>query len=654
VSDDGKNSATGRQLAAGTHLGPYRMETLLGAGGMGEVYRAFDTRLHRIVAIKVLAPEKFRDPEHKRRFLQEARAASALNHTNIVTLYDIDSHQEFEFLVMEYVPGRPMNQVLGGKTLPLAETLDYGTQIASALVAAHTKGIVHRDIKPANLILTPESSVKILDFGLAKVATNTPESANSEIPTLLTGEGVVLGTICYMSPEQARGENVDARTDLFSFGAVLYEMATGRRAFDKAWDWTPPPPDGINPRLYRIILKLLQANRKLRYQTAEEVLADLKKLNAEQLSSRMRRRWIASAAIVALAAVLLWLGLARWSGRPRLSDGNRASSNREANEYYERSLLHGGIGVESRSQMRRMIERALELDPKFAAARAEYGFSFAAEILTGESNDQSLLYKAEEQVRQALQDDPESGHAHGVQALVNLVQSRKDQVPAEVDLAVKDNPKDLPALTWLYLYDYLNGDYDRAAALAKQLIDRFPLYWPARLDLAMILREQGDIRGAIQHHDPVLEQDQHSVAGLVSLSQTYISANDLKRARETLEQARAEDRQNYQLRVVWATLLAREGNKEEALREMDQQVQKYGELNPFTTESIAGFYSVLGDVDKALEWLDKAARAGDDRAEWFRRDPLLEGIRTHPRFQSMVESAANRRKQRLESTTTLH
>jgi len=235
-----------------------------------------------------------------------------------------------------------------------------------------------------------------------------------------------------------------------------------------------------------------------------------------------------------------------------------------------------------------------------------------------------------------------------------LVQSRKDQVPAEVDLAVKDNPKDLPALTWLYLYDYLNGDYDRAAALAKQLIDRFPLYWPARLDLAMILREQGDIRGAIQHHDPVLEQDQHSVAGLVSLSQTYISANDLKRARETLEQARAEDRQNYQLRVVWATLLAREGNKEEALREMDQQVQKYGELNPFTTESIAGFYSVLGDVDKALEWLDKAARAGDDRAEWFRRDPLLEGIRTHPRFQSMVESAANRRKQRLESTTTLH
>src|SRR5262249_4689083 len=166
------------QLSVGSSLGPYRVETLLGAGGMGEVYRAFDTRLHRTVAIKVLAPEKFRDPEHKRRFLQEARAASALNHTNIVTLYDIDSDQEFEFLVMEYVPGRPMNQVLTGKALAPAETLEYATQIASALAAAHAKGIVHRDIKPANLILTPESSVKILDFGLAKVATNTPESAN--------------------------------------------------------------------------------------------------------------------------------------------------------------------------------------------------------------------------------------------------------------------------------------------------------------------------------------------------------------------------------------------------------------------------------------------------------------------------------------------
>src|SRR5262249_35174728 len=359
-------------------------------------------------------------------------------------------------LVMEYVPGRPMNQVIAGKALPLTETLDYAMQIASALTAAHAKGIVHRDIKPANLILTPESSVKILDFGLAKVASNRDAVPNSEIPTLLTDEGVVLGTVCYMSPEQARGETVDARTDLFSFGAVLYEMATGRRAFDKAWEWTPPAASGVNPRLYRIILKLLEPKRELRYQNAEQVLTEIKQLSTAQLTRKMRRRWITSAAIIALAAVLLWGTVVRLSGQPRLSDGNRASANPEANEYYERSLLYGGIGVENHSQMRRMIERALELDPKFAAARAEYGFSFVAQILTGESNDRGLIYRAEDELRQALRDDPQSGHAHGFRALTHLYQGRKQLIPEEVDQAVRDNPKDLPAQTFLLIYHMLN------------------------------------------------------------------------------------------------------------------------------------------------------------------------------------------------------
>src|SRR5262245_20687096 len=457
-----KGDGTQKQLAPGTRLGPYRTDILLGAGGMGEVYRAFDTRLHRTVAIKVLTPEKFRDPQYKRRFLQEARAASALNHTNIVTLYDIASDGEVDFLVMEYVPGRPLNQVLSEKGLPLTETIEYATQIASAMAAAHAKGIVHRDVKPANVIVTPESLVKILDFGLAKVsvAATTPIS---ETPTLLTGDGVALGTLCYMSPEQARGETVDARTDLFSFGAVLYEMATGHRAFEQAWDWTSPPVTGIDSRLAQVILKLLQPNRDLRYQSAEEVVADLKQLRIDQSIRRARRRWFAMAGAGVVAIVLILAGLWRWPTQRRLSDGNRASNNAQANEYYERSLLYGGTGVENRSQMRRMIERALELDPKFAAARAEYAFSFAAMILSGESHDQSLLYKAEEELRQALRDDPECGHAHGFQAWNYLLQGRKELVREEVDLALKDNPNDLPAQTWLLLYHDLNGDYDQAS-----------------------------------------------------------------------------------------------------------------------------------------------------------------------------------------------
>src|SRR5262249_19351032 len=257
----------------------------------------------------------------------------------------------------------------------------------------------------------------------------------------------------------------------------------GRRAFAKAWDWTPPALTDIDSRLARIVLKLLEPNRELRYQTAAEVIADLKELRAEQSIKRARRRWLAIAGGVVLATLLVWAGMTRWSGPKRLSDGNRASRNAEANEYYERSLLYGGIGTENRSQMRRMIERALEIDPKFASARAEYAFSFAGLILNGDSIDQTLLYKAEEGLRQALRDDPECGHAHGFQALIYFLQGHKDLVPTEVDLALKDNPNDLPAKTWLLLYHELNGDYDQAAQLAKQLIDRFPLYWPGRLNL---------------------------------------------------------------------------------------------------------------------------------------------------------------------------
>ena len=648
--DSRKSDATSKQPVAGLQLGPYRIEALLGSGGMGQVYRAIDTRLHRTVAIKVLSPEKFRDPEHKRRFLQEARAASALNHTNIVTLYDIGNDGDTEFLVMEHVPGRSLNQLLLSKSLTFAETVEYGTQIASAVAAAHAKGIVHRDIKPANIIVTPESIVKILDFGLAKIYDTPSDNPDSETPTLLSSEGVALGTIGYMSPEQARGETVDARTDLFSFGAVLYEMTTRRRAFAQLWDWTLPPAPGIDSRLDRIILRLLEPDRNLRYQTAAEVAADLKGLQVEQTDNKRPRRWLVAAAAVAIAIILAWAGMVYWQGRQRLSDGNRRSANSEANEYYERSLLYGGTGTENRSQMRRMIQRSLELDPKFCAARAEYAFSFAVQILSGESKDVTLLYKADEEIRQALGNDPQCGHAHGVQALIYFLQGRKERVPEQVQLALRDNAHDVPARTWLELYYETNGEYDQAAELSKRLFSEFPNYWPAHLDLGEVLRQQGDTHGAIEQQLRVVEQDTGSVFGAAYLTRAYFDSGDLQKARATLEGA-APVHRNYLLRLEWAILLAMEGKKEQALPEMDTDVQEYAQVNPLLTVRVADFYSVMGDTEMALQWLDKAVRLGDDRADWFQRDPLLAGIRTHPRFQSMLASVASRRQQRLESPT---
>ena len=218
----------------GQVLGHYRILEKLGEGGMGVVYKARDTRLGRTVAIKLLSPDRIADPIRKNRFFQEAHAASALNHPNIITVYDIASEGQPDYLVMEYVQGKTLEHLIPRKGLPVGETLHYSLQIADALAAAHASGIVHRDIKPSNVMVKEEGRVKVLDFGLAKLTEESPPGPDESTRTLLlqqTQEGFVAGTVPYMSPEQAEGKTLDARTDVFSLGAVMYEMCTGQRAF---------------------------------------------------------------------------------------------------------------------------------------------------------------------------------------------------------------------------------------------------------------------------------------------------------------------------------------------------------------------------------------------------------------------------------------
>ncbi len=224
-------------LSIGSRLGPYEILSPLGAGGMGEVYRARDTRLGREVAIKVLPAALAADPERLKRFEREARSASSLNHPNIVTIYDIGSQDSVSYIAMELVTGRPLRSVLLPQALSVRQLLQLGTQVAEGLAKAHAAGIVHRDLKPENVMVTEDGHVKILDFGLAKLT--QPDSSGSgrtQAPTVsgATEEGIILGTVGYMSPEQATGQSVDYRSDQFSFGSILYEMATGRRAFQRA------------------------------------------------------------------------------------------------------------------------------------------------------------------------------------------------------------------------------------------------------------------------------------------------------------------------------------------------------------------------------------------------------------------------------------
>ena len=259
----------------GQTLSHYRIVERIGAGGMGVLYKAEDTRLGRPVALKFVSDELSRDPEALSRFAREARMASALNHPNICTIYDIGEQDERSFIVMEYLEGTTLKDRLAAGALSLNAALDVGTQIATALDAAHTAGIIHRDIKPENIFVGPRDHVKVLDFGLAKSGPATPQA---DVTTIAgTRQGVVMGTAAYMAPEQARGEAVDHRADIWSVGLVLYEMVKGTR-----------PPQAVrlrveaSPELERIVSKCLETEPELRYQHAADLRSDLERLRRGQ------------------------------------------------------------------------------------------------------------------------------------------------------------------------------------------------------------------------------------------------------------------------------------------------------------------------------------------------------------------------------------
>lgn len=332
----GEISVIGRTLAH------YSILEKLGEGGMGAVYKALDTRLERPVALKILPAGQVSDPDRRRRFAQEAKAASALNHPNIVTIHDIGEDDGVYYIAMEYVAGRSLDDLIGGKGMPLKEALGLAIQIADGLGKAHAAGIVHRDLKPSNIMVTSEGLVKILDFGLAKLVESPVPAADPAVTMTAprrpaTEEGVILGTVSYMSPEQAAGKPVDARSDIFSFGSVLYEMLTGRRAFEGetkvstlaaviATDPAPPRTShGPLPQeVERVVMRALRKDPQRRWQTMTDLKIALQDLKDDSESGRLtaaapapsrppRRTWLAAGlvglAVLAAGGIVAWLVL---------------------------------------------------------------------------------------------------------------------------------------------------------------------------------------------------------------------------------------------------------------------------------------------------------------------------------------------------------
>jgi serine/threonine protein kinase/Flp pilus assembly protein TadD len=693
------NLAEGPASAAllGKSIGRYRILSLLGRGGMGEVYKAKDTTLGRDVAIKVLPSGFSIDHDRLRLLEQEARAASALNHPNIITIHEFGQEEGVRFIVSEFIEGETLRRRIRGgqigsertasERMNAAEILEIAIQIASALNEAHEAGIIHRDIKPENVMVRPDGLVKVLDFGLAKLVerrsfdtvTNTNDRSNdaSGATTAGDGTGVVMGTVSYMSPEQARGERLDARSDLFSLGVALYEMAAGHSPFARETfadtmasilDKEPPPlaqfTSEVPEAMEQIIRKALSKDREERYQTARELLEDLKRLKSavapvasspakrEPLRGAIKQRWRAAA--IALAAMITVVASAIYfneSGkaiesitvlpfvnneRERLA--KRQKVNPEAHLAYQQGRYQWN--KRTGAGFRKAIEyfnEAIAKDPDYAQPYSGLADCYALmEGLSPILSPNEAYPKAKEAAMKALRIDNQSAEAH---ASLGRIKMNYDWdwpgAEKEFRLAIQIDPNYPTAHQWYSVYLTYLGRHTDAIAEAQQAYALDPVSLATSRELAGVYYRARRYDDAIAQCQKMLDLD----------PQAYVRLRDiLELVYEQLgryDQAVAERVKaltfsgSAQRAAALRAAYDRSGWKGYLQKTADSLIEPVmlGKVGSF---SLAKVYARLGDKDRTFEWLEKAYAERSGAIISIRSDPSFDWLHADSRFQNLL------------------
>jgi serine/threonine-protein kinase len=474
----------------------FRITGKIGTGGMGEVWKAVDTRLGRGVALKVLPPETESDAHSRARLLHEARAASALNHPNIITIYEVGSDQGVDFIAMEYVDGETLRDRLQKGPLPARQVVEYGLQICDALEAAHSLGIVHRDLKPKNIMITPSARIKVLDFGLAKQDRTEP-GPNDETSSMSTEAGALAGSPAYMSPEQAAGDHVDARSDLFSLGIVMHEMLSGKLPFRGATNLeclrsrlyerpTALAGPGMPPQLAEVVSKCLAREPEARYQTAGDLAADLRRVSATPSRARMPSRRVA---LVAGVALVLVGAAAEW--RRTTSTSSLGAKDRAAHASYEqaRSILKRYDQPGNIDRAIEALNHAIHVSAKYAPAYTGLADAYLLRNIT--AKDSQWVKLAVEYGQRAIALNPNLAAARVALGAAYLESGRRDEGAAELQRGLDLDPLSVAANIAMAKLKYRGGDISEAERLLHQAVKLGAGDWIPHAELGIFYYRTG-------------------------------------------------------------------------------------------------------------------------------------------------------------------